>query len=215
MFLSREIVIKLCKGINFIATNSDFLIPISLQPNVVDLRYFKLSILLGQKISVWNIKVGKPSGCTDMRIRKFEFVAKTQFLNTKIHIYIHQVSADTPFHFSFTVPLTSPPHPSLECRKKRFIRSPWMIKLDIIEGFKGNDRSKNKKKSNRVIWIHSNTRQSVAHESWKLDEILNKKLRIDKIKATTTNNKNLTYNFYLLVLCTGQSLKKPINWMIK
>ena len=29
------------------ATNSDFLIPISLQPNVVDLRYVKLWILLG------------------------------------------------------------------------------------------------------------------------------------------------------------------------
>ena len=29
-------------------TNSDFLIPISLQPNVVDLRYFKLWILLDQ-----------------------------------------------------------------------------------------------------------------------------------------------------------------------
>ena len=26
----------------FIATNSDFIIPISLQPNVVDLKYFKL-----------------------------------------------------------------------------------------------------------------------------------------------------------------------------
>ena len=36
------------------ATNSDFLIPISLQPNVVTLRYFKQWILLDQKICVWN-----------------------------------------------------------------------------------------------------------------------------------------------------------------
>ena len=33
-------------------TNSDFLIPISLQPNVVDLRYFKLWIMLHQIILV-------------------------------------------------------------------------------------------------------------------------------------------------------------------
>ena len=38
------------------ATNSDFLITISLEPNVTDLRYFKLWILLNQIIRVWNIK---------------------------------------------------------------------------------------------------------------------------------------------------------------
>ena len=37
-------------------TNSSFLIPISLQHNVVDLRYFKRWILLDEKIQVWNIK---------------------------------------------------------------------------------------------------------------------------------------------------------------
>ena len=47
------------------ATNSDFLIPIYLQPNVVDLRYFKLWIMLDVMI---------------IGIRKFGFVAKTQFL---------------------------------------------------------------------------------------------------------------------------------------
>ena len=36
--------------------NSDFLITISLEPNVVDLRYFKPWILLNQIIRVWNIK---------------------------------------------------------------------------------------------------------------------------------------------------------------
>ena len=39
-----------------IATNSEFLITISLEPNVADLRYFKLWILLHQIIWVWNIK---------------------------------------------------------------------------------------------------------------------------------------------------------------
>ena len=38
------------------ATSTDFLILIYLQPNVVDLRYFKLRILLDQIIWVWNIK---------------------------------------------------------------------------------------------------------------------------------------------------------------
>ena len=38
------------------ATNSNFPIVITLQPNVVDLRYFKLWILLDQIIQVWNIK---------------------------------------------------------------------------------------------------------------------------------------------------------------
>ena len=37
-------------------TNFDFLITISLEPNVVDLRYFKLWILLNQIIRVWNIR---------------------------------------------------------------------------------------------------------------------------------------------------------------
>ena len=36
------------KGV--LATNSDFLIPISLKPNTVDHRYFKLSILKENKI---------------------------------------------------------------------------------------------------------------------------------------------------------------------
>ena len=38
------------------ATNSDFLISISLQPNAVDLRYFKLLILINKITKVWNIK---------------------------------------------------------------------------------------------------------------------------------------------------------------
>ena len=38
------------------ATNSDFLIPISVQPDVIDLRYFKLWLLLYQTIKILNIK---------------------------------------------------------------------------------------------------------------------------------------------------------------
>ena len=38
------------------ATNSEFLITISLEPKIVDLRYFKLWILLNQIIWVWNVK---------------------------------------------------------------------------------------------------------------------------------------------------------------
>ena len=48
------------------ATNSDFLIPISLKTNVVDLRYYKLR--------------KTPSDCTVIGISQFEFAAKIQFL---------------------------------------------------------------------------------------------------------------------------------------
>ena len=57
------------------ATNSDFLITISLEPNVVDSRYFKLWILLDQIFRAWNIK-----GSKDIRVWIFEIVTKTQFL---------------------------------------------------------------------------------------------------------------------------------------
>ena len=62
------------------ATNSDFLIPISLEPNVVDLRDFKLWIMLDQTIKVWNIYRFAPTRCKVKEIWKFEFVAKTEFL---------------------------------------------------------------------------------------------------------------------------------------
>ena len=55
------------------ATNSDFRVTISLQPNVVDIRYFKLWILLKyQKFT--------PSGCKDIEVIIFYFKAKNQFL---------------------------------------------------------------------------------------------------------------------------------------
>ena len=61
------------------ATNSDFLNPIYLQPNVVDLRYLKVWILLDQIMLVEISKV-----CTiwfqRYRDNTSEFVAKTQFV---------------------------------------------------------------------------------------------------------------------------------------
>ena len=61
--------------------NSDFLIPASLQPNVVDLRYFKLWIALHQIILVWNIKSLQLNiRFLRYREKKIWFVAKTQFL---------------------------------------------------------------------------------------------------------------------------------------
>ena len=50
----------------FFATNSD-----SVQPNVVDLRYFKLWILLDKLFQIWKYRISLD--CKDIRIRKFEF----------------------------------------------------------------------------------------------------------------------------------------------
>ena len=48
-FSSQRVITQQIKRICAFATNCD-LIPISLHPNVVDIKYFKLSILLDQKI---------------------------------------------------------------------------------------------------------------------------------------------------------------------
>ena len=53
------------------ATNSDFLIPIYVQPNVFDLRHFKRSNSLSLKYHRFT-----PSGSKDIGIRKFEFVKR-------------------------------------------------------------------------------------------------------------------------------------------
>ena len=60
------------------ATNSDFLITISSEPNAVDLRYFKLWILLDER----SLKYQRftPSGGKNIGINKSEFVTKTQFI---------------------------------------------------------------------------------------------------------------------------------------
>ena len=56
----------------------DFLISKSLQSDVVNLWYFTLK-MLANSLS-WKYQRFKQSGCKDIGIRKFEFVAKTQFL---------------------------------------------------------------------------------------------------------------------------------------
>ena len=61
------------------ATNSDFLITISLEPNDVDLRYFKLWILLDQIIWVWNIK-GLQHRV--LKILRFKYLILFQILNS-------------------------------------------------------------------------------------------------------------------------------------
>ena len=64
--------------IKLFATNSDFLIPISLQPNVKELKYninYDSSKDLSLKYQRFTILC-----CKDIRIRQFEFVAKTKFL---------------------------------------------------------------------------------------------------------------------------------------
>ena len=66
------------------ATNSNFLIPISLQSDGVNLYYFKLRLSDITEFIVWNIYLRYSTmGYKDIGIRKSEFVAKTQFLSKK------------------------------------------------------------------------------------------------------------------------------------
>ena len=68
----------LSKGIESLPQNSDFIIPLSLQPNVVDLRYFKLWIMFDQMIFKFVIIKGLQNQVTKIKgIWKFEFVVKT------------------------------------------------------------------------------------------------------------------------------------------
>ena len=63
-----------CLGQTFLCDN--FLISLFLQPSVVDLRYFKLWILLDQIVKVWNIKVS-----TNKWPQKYkEYLSLSQFL---------------------------------------------------------------------------------------------------------------------------------------
>ena len=69
-----------------VATNSDFLIPISLVPNVVDLSYFKLLILLHWLILFWIIKA---SYHLVANIYGFEYLRLLQRLNSFV-CYLHR-----------------------------------------------------------------------------------------------------------------------------
>ena len=64
------------------ATISDFLITMSLEPNVADLRYFKLWILLDQIIWVWNIK-GLQHRV--LKILRFKYLILFQRLNSFVY----------------------------------------------------------------------------------------------------------------------------------
>ena len=63
----------------FFATNSNVIIPLSLQPDGVNLWNLKLRLFYSKKFMVWK----------DKKIRKSEFVAKTQFLC--IYFYVHLI----------------------------------------------------------------------------------------------------------------------------
>ncbi len=57
-------------------TNSDFQIPISLQPNVVDIRYFKLYPV---RLNIQSLKYQTftLSGCKEIGLQKLMLVTKT------------------------------------------------------------------------------------------------------------------------------------------
>ena len=70
-------------------TNPNFLIPKSMEPDFFYLWYFKLCIMIGQMIKVWNIsKVYKlhhrPSGFKDVWIKKYDLWS--------FHIYISNIT---------------------------------------------------------------------------------------------------------------------------
>ena len=68
------------------ATNSNFLIPISLQPDSV-VFLFQTYIIWYNRIHCLKYLRSTTSGCKDIRIRKLEFVTKTQFL----YLYIYRM----------------------------------------------------------------------------------------------------------------------------
>ena len=81
-FLVNALLIEIVRNYTknwVLATNSDFLITITLQPNVAYLRYFKLWILLHQIIWVWNIKGFQHRV---LKILRFKYLILCQRLNS-------------------------------------------------------------------------------------------------------------------------------------
>ena len=60
------------QGIESLSQTLYFLIPISLQPNVVDLRYFKIYILIEKNLSL-KYQRFTPSGGKNLGISKLEY----------------------------------------------------------------------------------------------------------------------------------------------
>ena len=99
------------KELSLCATNSDFLITIYLEPNVVDLRYFKLWILLDQTFWILNIKGLQ---VYNIRFQRFECWSLWQWLNSFIiedignSIFnIHFIISFHPSFWSLTQSLSS------------------------------------------------------------------------------------------------------------
>ena len=69
-----------------LASNSDFLIPLSLKPNVGDFKHFKLWILLYPIIKVWNIKGWHHQVA---KIKGFENLSLWQRLNSFVRYHYH------------------------------------------------------------------------------------------------------------------------------
>ena len=80
MFIGHKKTERQAKGIKFFDTKSYYIIIISFQPDVVDLMFFKLWIMLDQIIKSLKYQRVTASGCKDIKIRKPRFVAKSQFL---------------------------------------------------------------------------------------------------------------------------------------
>jgi len=105
------------------ATNSDFLIPIFLEPNFADLWYFKLWILLDQIIWVWNIK-GLQHRV--LKILWFKYLILFQRLNSFIinlsFVYLYVRSACT----------LAGHHVAIIIKGSSNITITWFTSIDIV-----------------------------------------------------------------------------------
>ena len=81
---NRRQILNLIPIFNLYVVCAVFLIPISLHPNVVHLRYFNLWILSDNIIKVKKFQWFATSECKDKRIWQFEFLSKTPLHNLLI-----------------------------------------------------------------------------------------------------------------------------------
>ena len=83
MFLDISILLFLQFLLKFCFVNSDFLIPISLHPNVVDLRYYNPWILLDLMMKVYKVQ-----GLNYEVAKKIWVCMKTLIILWKLHITV-------------------------------------------------------------------------------------------------------------------------------
>ena len=74
------------KEADYLTKTLDFLISISLQPNIINLRNFQL-VILSDKNSTLKYHNISQCRCKDTRIGKFEFVTKNNFFFGKFPIF--------------------------------------------------------------------------------------------------------------------------------